>query len=353
MDKKELLEGNVAVSMAALRAGCQFFAGYPITPQTTITEYLAVELPRWGGCFVQAESEVAAINMIAGAAAGGMRVMTATSGPGLSLMAEGMSYMAGAGLPGVIIDVQRSGAGGGNLLASQSDYNYTTKTLGHGGLRAFTVGPESVQEAVDWTYKGFDLAEKYRSLFILLTDGMNGQMMEPVEIPEANKDIHPREYIVSGKRGRERRILKEFEFDVYTLEKKYKKYAAMYEQWAENETVWEDYEMEGAEYVVAAWGSAARITKTAIDSLKEQGLPVGMIRPITLHPFPRTPFLQLDPSRVKKLITVEMADPPQFFYDVELVNAGRIPHDYFTRSGGVIPTPDEIEAVILETIQSR
>ena len=235
MDKKELLEGNVAVSMAALRAGCQFFAGYPITPQTTITEYLAVELPKSGGSFIQAESEVAAINMIAGAAAGGMRVMTATSGPGLSLMAEGMSYMAGAGLPGVIIDVQRSGAGGGNLLASQSDYNYTTKTLGHGGLRAFTVGPESVQEAVDWTYRGFEIADQYRTLFILLTDGMNGQMMEPVKIPEAKADFSPRDYIVSGKRGRERRVLKEFEFDVYTLEKKYKQYAQMYQHWAEQD----------------------------------------------------------------------------------------------------------------------
>ncbi len=350
MAKKELLEGNIAVCMAAIRGGCRFYAGYPITPQTSITEYFALHMAEAGGDFIQAESEIGAINMVAGASAGGLRAMTATSGPGFSLMAEGMSFMAGGALPGVIVDVQRSGAGGGNLLASQSDYNYATKTLGHGGLRAFTVGPESVQEAVDWTYKAFDIADQYRCLFILLTDGMTGQMMEPVVLPPYKTEFPSKNYIANGNEGRERRVVKEFEFDIYTLEKKYKQYARMYEAWAETEAAWEEVAMEDAEIVITAWGSAARITKTAVENLREQGIKVGLIRPITLHPFPKAPYEKLDPSRVRQILTVEMADPPQFFYDVDAVLARRIPHQYFTRSGGVIPNPDEIEDAVKKLI---
>ena len=346
LTKKVVMEGNIAVCEAALRAGCKFYAGYPITPQSSITEYLSHEMQKHGGDFVQAESEVAAINMIAGASAGGARAMTATSGPGFSLMAEGMSFISASRFPAVIVDVQRSGAGGGHILASQSDYNYATKTLGHGGLKAFTVGPESAQEAVDWTYRAFDIADEYRCAVIVLTDGMLGQMLEPVELPEPKKDIPARDYIASGCEGRERRLVLDFTFDNLKLESWYKAAAAMYQKWEDELAVAEEYRLDDAEYVIAAWGSSARIAKTAIDELREEGVKVGMLRAVTLHPFPVKQFHALSDQQVKKVLTVEMSDPGQFYYDVDRVLRGRFEHRFFSRSGGVIITPDEIQAAV-------
>lgn len=350
MSNKLVLEGNIAVCEAALRAGCKFYAGYPITPQSSITEFLSHEMEKRNGDFVQAESEVAAINMVAGASAGGMRVMTATSGPGFSLMAEGMSYIAASRFPAVIVDVQRSGPGGGNILASQSDYNYATKTLGHGGHRAFVVGPESVQESVDWTYRAFDIADEYRTLVIVMTDGMIGQMMEPVVLPEAKKDIPIRDYIVNGCEGRERRVLKDFDFDSYVLEAQYKAASEMYNQWEENLAEYEEYRLEDAEYVIAAWGSTARVAKTAIDDLREEGIKVGLLRAITLHPFPSKRFDMLEADKVKAVLTVEMSDPPQFYYDVDRALKCRFTHKFFSRSGGVIIKPDDIKGAVRSII---
>lgn len=348
MEKKQVMEGNIAVSEAAMRAGCTFYAGYPITPQSSITEYLSHKMFEKNREFVQAESEVAAINMVAGASAGGARAMTATSGPGFSLMAEGMSFMSAGRFPGVIVDVQRSGAGGGGILASQSDYNYATKTLGHGGLRAFVVGPESVQESVDWTYRAFDIADEYRTLVIVMTDGMIGQMMEPVSLPEYRElsTLPYKDWIAEGAEGRERRVVKEFSFDNYELERWYKERAAIYEEWADKLTQYEDYRMEDAEIVITAWGSTARISKTAIDTLREQGLKVGLIRAITLHPFPSARIAALDAAKVKHVLSVEMSDPVQFYEDVDRALRGRIPLSHFSRSGGVMITPDDIEGAI-------
>ena len=339
---KVVMEGNIAVSEAAIRAGCRFYAGYPITPQTSITEHLSSRMEEAGGVFIQAESELAAINMIAGASAGGMRVMTATAGPGFSLMAEGMSYLSAIRLPAVIVDVERTGPGGATIRPSQSDYNYATKSIGHGGHRAFVVGPCSVQESADWVYRGFDISDEYRCPFILLSDGMIGQMMEPVELPEPKTDITKRDYIADGCEGREFRDVKNFMRDLPALERDYKSRAADYEYWAEHMAEYESYMMDDAEYVIAAWGSSARISKGSIDTLRAEGYKVGLIRPITLHPFPSKPFKALSPEKIKFVLTVEMTDPKQFFYDVDYALRDDMTNYSFTRSGGNIITPDDV-----------
>ncbi len=348
MNTTQILQGNIALCEAALRAGCSFYAGYPITPQTSITEYLSYKMEEHGRDFVQAESEIAAINMVAGASAGGARAMTATSGPGFSLMAEGLSFIASSKFPAVVVNVGRGGPGGGNIKPSQSDYNYATKTLGHGGFRAFTIAPKSVQEIADWTYRAFDIAEKYNCLVIILMDGMLGQMMEPVQLPEPLANIPKRENIVCGKEGRERRVLKDFETVPEKFELITKERAALYEFWEKECAVADDYCMDDAEYVIAAWGSAARIAITAIDMLREEGIPIGLIRPVTLHPFPVHRFQALDSNKIRKVMSIEMSDPRQFYYDVNFSLENRIPLTYYTRSGGMVLSPDEICAAVKE-----
>ena len=339
---KEVMEGNVAVCEAAIRAGCKFYAGYPITPQTSITETLSFRIEEENGVFVQAESELAAINMVAGASAGGMRAMTATAGPGFSLMAEGMSFLCASQLPAVIVDVMRTGPGGATIRPSQSDYNYATKTLGHGGHRGFVVAPCSVQECADWTFKGFDISDKFRVPFILLSDGMIGNMLEPVELPEAIAEIPERDYIVDGCEGRKFRDQKDFERNPKILEAFYKSRNDLYKLWAETMTEYEEYCMEDAEYVIAAFGSSARISKGSIDALRDEGFKVGLIRPITLHPFPAKPFQALDPEKIKFVLTVEMTDPKQFYYDVDYALRDGVVNYSFTRSGGNMITPDDV-----------
>lgn len=339
---KEVMEGNVAVCESAIRAGCKFYAGYPITPQTSITETLSYRMEEENGVFVQAESELAAINMVAGATAGGMRAMTATAGPGFSLMAEGMSFLCASQLPAVIVDVMRTGPGGATIRPSQSDYFYATKTLGHGGHRGFVVAPCSVQECADWTFKGFDIADEFRVPFILLSDGMIGNMLEPVELPEPKESLPVRDYIVDGCEGRTFRDQKDFERNPQILEAFYKSRNDLYAYWAENMAEYEEYRVEDAEYVIAAFGSSARISKGSIDALRDEGYKVGLIRPITLHPFPTKPFKALSAGQVKFVLTVEMSDPKQFFYDVDYALRDDIKNYSFTRSGGIMITPDDI-----------
>lgn len=339
---KEVMEGNIAVSEAAIRAGCRFYAGYPITPQTSITEHLSYRMEEVDGVFIQAESELAAINMVAGASAGGMRSMTATAGPGFSLMAEGMSFLCASELPAVIVDVMRTGPGGATIRPSQSDYNYATKTLGHGGHRGFVVAPCSVQECADWTFKGFDIADEFRVPFILLSDGMIGNMLEPVELPEPKQTIPKRDYIVDGCEGREFRDQKDFERNPKILEAFYKSRNDLYQKWADTMAEYELYRMEDAEYVIAAFGSSARISKGSIDELREEGYKVGLIRPITLHPFPFKPFHELDANRVKFVLTVEMSDPKQFYFDVDYALQNRIRNYSYTRSGGFMIAPEDV-----------
>lgn len=336
------MEGNIAVCESAIRAGCKFYAGYPITPQTSITETLSYRMEEENGVFVQAESELAAINMVAGASAGGMRAMTATAGPGFSLMAEGMSFLCASQLPAVIVDVMRTGPGGATIRPSQSDYNYATKTLGHGGHRGFVVAPCTVQECADWTFRGFDISDKFRVPFVLLSDGMIGNMLEPVELPEPIKELPKRDYIVDGCEGRKFRDQKDFERNPAILEAFYKSRNDLYKMWADTMAEYEMYRMEDAEYVIAAFGSSARISKGSIDTLREEGYKVGLIRPITLHPFPAKPFAVLDPKTVKFVLTVEMSDPKQFYYDVDYALRDGVVNYSFTRSGGVMITPEDV-----------
>lgn len=344
MKKKQVWQGNEAMAEAAIRAGCTFYAGYPITPQSSITEYLSWRMPESGGKFVQAESEVAAINMLVGSSAAGVRTMTATSGPGFSLMAEGMSVLAAGSMPSVVVDVQRSGAGGGNIIASQSDYNYATKSLGHGGLKAYVVGPAYVQELVDEVYSAFDFADQYKTLVIVMSDGLIGQMMEPIVLPEFKKEWPDRsDTVPNGCHGREKRIIREFDFDTAVLEQRYIKLNKMYEIWNENEVKVEEIFMDDAEYVIAAWGTTARICITVLEHLRNEGIKVGMIRPITLHPFPYKNFKELSTEKIKGVLTVEMSMPAQFYHDVKMELNRAIKHEWFSRSAGNIITPDEIE----------
>lgn len=346
MGNKQVMQGNIALCEAALRAGCTFYAGYPITPQTSITEYLSYKIEEYGGSFIQAESEIAAINMVAGASAGGARAMTATSGPGFSLMAEGLSFISSMRIPAVVVNVQRGGPGGGNIKPSQSDYHYATKSLGHGGMRPFCVAPNSVQEEADWAYQAFDIAEKFNCVVILLTDGILGTMLEPVVLPAERKAPPCRTNIVTGKEGRVRKILRDFLPVQTEHEAKLKERAAMYREWETAYAQAEEYLVDDAEYIVTAWGSGARIATTAVDALRQEGVKVGLLRPITLHPFPFSAYRNLDPSQVKGILSVEMSDPPQFYEDVDRAVQGRIPLSCFTRSGGVILNPEEIREAV-------
>ncbi len=348
MEKKKVMQGNIATAVAAVRAGCRFFCGYPITPQTSITEYLSTRMCEVGGEFVQAESEVAAINMLMGASAGGLRAMTATAGPGLSLMAEGMSCMAAGRYPGVIVDVQRGGGGSGTITASQSDYNFVTKTLGHGGLRAFVLAPMSVQEVADFTFRAFDIADKYRNPVIVLSDAVIGQMMEPVALPEFKKELPDKsDWIANGCEGRERRVVRDYDLgNRELLEKRYIAANDMYEKWQQEEVVWENIQMDDAEIVILAFGTAARIAKSVVTKLRKEGHKVGIIRPVTLFPFPYDVISKLDNKTVKAVLVVEMAIPAQLYYDVKLALDRKIPLHSATRCGGIVITPEEIEAAL-------
>ncbi len=338
---RELREGNRAMAEAAICAGVQAYFGYPITPQTELLEFMSERLPALGRAFLQAESEVAAINMVYGAACTGARVMSSSSSPGVSLMMEGLSYIAGTEVPVVLIDVMRGGPGLGNIAPSQGDYNQIVHGGGHGDYHPIVLAPSSVQEAIDYTYMAFDLAEKYRSIVIILVDGNIGQMMEPTEMPPMRpiKTEYPH-WAVRGAQDRERRILTSIYIDPPEEEVINFKLAKRWIEVEENEIRFKEYYMEDAEIAVVGFGTAGRISLSAVRAARAQGIKVGLFRPISLSPYP---YKQIEAfsRKVKKLLVVEM-NAGQMLEDVQKAVKGRIPIAFYGRMGGITPFPDEI-----------
>lgn len=345
MADKILMKGNEAIAEAALRAGCRHFFGYPITPQTELAAYMAKKMPKCGGTYLQAESEIAAINMLYGAAGAGVRGMTSSSSPGISLKTEGISYMAGADLPGVIVNVQRGGPGLGSIQPSQSDYFQATRAMGHGDFYLPVYAPSTVQEMADLTFKAFDVADAYRTPVVILADGMLGQMMEPVCMPQAVSldNLPAKPWAASGHKGkREHNVINSLFLDSEKLYQTNLKRFERYEEIKRSETLVETYETDGADIVVAAFGAAARIARSAVTAARAQGINVGLIRPITLWPYPVAAFENLT---AKALLTVEF-NMGQMVEDVRLAVNGNAPVHFFGKCGGIIPTPDEVLAEI-------
>lgn len=345
MTEKKFMAGNEAIAEAAVQAGCRCYFGYPITPQNEIGEYMSWRLPQVGGCFIQAESEVAAIYMVFGAAGAGARVMTSSSSPGISLMQEGISYIAAAELPCVIVNMMRAGPGLGGIQPSQSDYFQATKGGGHGDYHLLVLAPHTAQEAVNITMLAFDLADKYRNPVMILGDGNMGQMMEPVEFgPPKKPSVAKKEWIITGAKGRPRNIIKTLFLDPVILEKRNLAMGAKLREAARNEVRFEPYMIEDAGIVIAAYGTVARITKTAIKILREKGLKVGLLRPISLYPFPYQAFAQTA-ERVKNILVVEMS-LGQMVEDVKLAVCGKSQVHFYCRVGGMVPSYDEIVAEV-------
>ena len=339
---KQLMAGNEAAGEGAIRAGCRFYAGYPITPQNELTAYMAMHLPLRGGVFVQAESEIAAINMLYGASAAGARCMTSSSSPGISLKQEGISYLAGSELPAVIINVQRGGPGLGDISPSQGDYYQTTRGGGHGDYRCISLAPMSVQETADFTYQAFDLADRYRTPVIVASDGLIGQMMEPVRFDHLRQPRPPEKpWALTGARGRSRNIVKSFYPVKGELEAFNRKLQEVYGVIKESEPRWEESGCEGASVVMVAYGLCARICGQVVaDPPAALRGKLGLLRPITLWPFPEKPIAALAPA-AKAFLAVEMS-AGQMVDDVRLAVEGRCPVYLHSRMGGGIPTADEI-----------
>ncbi|MBN2496755.1 MAG: 3-methyl-2-oxobutanoate dehydrogenase subunit VorB [Deltaproteobacteria bacterium] len=348
---KVLMKGNEAIGEAAIRAGCIHFFGYPITPQSEVPEYLARRLPEVGGQYVQAESEVAASNMIYGAAGVGMRVLTTSSSPGISLMAEGISYIAASELPVVLVNIMRAGPGLGGILPAQGDYFQATRGTGHGDFQLLVLAPASVQEAVNLVILAFELAEKYLNPVMVIGDGMIGQMMEPVEFPVegVGPPLDPGDWALTGCEGRERRIVNSLFLDPEACNRHNLKLKAKYERMAENEQRWELYNCdEPYDLLVTAFGMMSRICKTAIDDLKAEGTNVGLFRPISLNPFPYEPCRRVI-DRAQRILDVEMS-MGQMIYDIQLAAQGRLEIDFHGTAGGVVPSPDEVADKIRESL---
>lgn len=351
MAEKVLMKGNEALAESALRAGCRFFFGYPITPQTELAAYMSKRMPQVGGTYLQAESEIAAINMVYGAAAAGARVMTSSSSPGISLKAEGISYMAGADLPGVIINVQRGGPGLGGIQPSQADYWQATRALGHGDFHVVVYAPSTVQEMADFVFTAFDVADAYRTPVMILADGMLGQMMEPVEMPEEHADIIDKPWATTGhQNARPHNVVNSLFLTAEELERLNKERFERYAAIARDEQLAETFLTEDADIVVTAFGASARIAHSAVSAAREKGIKAGLIRPITLWPFPVDAF-EATSKTAKAYLSVEM-NMGQMVDDVRLAVAGRHPVEFFGRTGGVVPTPAEVLAQI-EDISRR
>ncbi len=344
MAEKVLMKGNEAIAEAAIMAGCRHYFGYPITPQTEIAAYMAKRMPKIGGVFLQAESEIAAINMVYGVASTGKRVMTSSSSPGVSLKGEGLSYLAGADLPSLIVNVQRGGPGLGGIQPSQSDYFQATKGGAHGDFHMIVLAPESVQEMADLTVKGFDLADKYRMTSMILADGTMGQMMEAVSLDyEAPKPIEKPWATTGTEMKRKHNIVNSLFLAPEELEKTNFERYDRYEIIKENEVMYEEYMMDDAEICVAAFGIAARVAKSAINEARAKGIKVGMIRPITLWPFPEKQF-KAAAEKVHTFISVELS-MGQMIEDVKLATGGaRV--ELCNRTGGMIPSPEQVLASI-------
>jgi len=340
------MNGNSAVGEAAIRAGCQCYFGYPITPQNELTEYMATHLSRRKGCaFVQAESEVSAINMVYGASLAGTRAMTSSSSPGISLKQEGISYLAACELPAVIVNICRGGPGLGSISAAQSDYFQATRGGGHGDYRTIVLAPSSVQELADFTHRAFDLADKYLTPVVILGDGMLGQMMEPIEFKyEAPEELPVRSRALRGARGRPSRIIKTFTSNPAELEEINWSLFRRYQLIKKEETAYDAFLVDDAKLIVVAFGVAARIAKGAINIARRDGLKVGLLRPLTLWPFPVEKVQELA-KQTKYFLVFEM-NMGQMIEDVQLALQGNGEASFYGRPGGVIPTPSEVSRVL-------
>lgn len=353
MGEKILMKGNEAVAEAAIRAGCRHYFAYPITPQSELIEYMAKRMPQVGGCFLQAESEVAAINMVFGAAACGVRVMTSSSSPGISLKQEGISYMAASRLPAVIVNVQRGGPGLGNIAPMQCDYFQSTRGGGHGDYYTPVLAPSSVQEFADMASEAFRIAEKYRTPVLIFADGMLGQMMEPVVFEdEPGIAADSSEWALGCRTGNSRpnHIINSLFIDPYELKEKTEKLFEVYDEIKQNEVRYEMYNVDANPTMLAvATGTAARVVKSAIDELKDQGIEIGLVRPISLWPFPYAAVAEAAKG-VKKVVTVEL-NMGQMVEDVRLAVNGACPVEHVGKAGGVVFTPVETIKILRERFQ--
>lgn len=338
--KKILMTGNEAIAQGALDAGCRFYAGYPITPQNELTAYMANHMQEAGGVFIQAEAETAAINMVYGASAAGARAMTSSSSPGISLKQEGISYLAGAELPSLIVNIMRGGPGLGNIAPAQSDYFQATRSGGHGDYHCLVLAPSSAQECYDLTGLSFELADKYRIPVIILGDGVLGQMMEPIQLSTINYQLsagRSKPWALKGCKGRKANIVKSFYLKEGDLERFNLKLQSKYKKIQQEEERWEEVFLEDAKIVLVAYGSMARIAKGAVKALRGKGKKAGLIRPVSLWPFPKKAFARLK----KKYLAVEMSYG-QMIEDVQLAINGKAGIEFLGRSGGGVPSEEEI-----------
>ena len=338
---KELWKGNEAIAEAAVRAGLEAYFGYPITPQTEILEYLSRRMPELGRAFVQAESELGAINMVYGAACTGTRVMSSSSSPGVSLMMEGLSYIAGTEIPAVLVNVMRGGPGLGNIAPAQSDYNQAVHGGGHGDYPRIVLAPASVQEAIDLMGLSFNLAEKYRMITMMILDGSVGQMMEPAEMPEMKPVVRKDwDWATNGALNRKRRILSSIYIDPPAEEVANFRLGKRWQEVQANEIRYKEYYLDDAEFVIVGFGTAGRVALSAVRTARAEGIKVGLLRPITVSPFPYQVLEQLA-GRVSGFLVAEM-NMGQMFDDVRLAVRGRVPVEFYGRTGGIVPFPDEI-----------
>ncbi|MEW6545662.1 MAG: 3-methyl-2-oxobutanoate dehydrogenase subunit VorB [Bacillota bacterium] len=347
-----LMKGNEAIAEAAIRAGCRFYAGYPITPQNELCEYMARRMPEVGGTFIQSESEIAAINMVYGAGSAGARAMTSSSSPGISLKQEGISYLAGAEVPGVIVNMVRGGPGLGSIQPAQSDYFQATRGGGHGDYRTVVLGPGSIQEAVELTMLAFDIADRYRNPVVVLGDGMLGQMMEPVRFPDTPPPSpQPKPWATTGTRGRGHpNIINSLYIEAEACERHNQRLQEKYRRIEREEVRYELVDPE-AEYFLVAYGTGSRICRAVIARAQAEGLRVGMVRPITLWPFPQVAIEQVV-ERARAFLAVEMS-AGQMVEDVRLAVAGRCPVYFFGRTGGAVPTPQEVMSRLKMIVEGR
>ena len=360
MGEKLLMKGNEAIAEAAIRAGCKLFFGYPITPQTELAEYMAKQMPKRGGLSLQAESEIAAINMVLGAASTGARVITSSSSPGISLKSEGISYIIGSDLPCVIVNVQRGGPGLGGIQPAQSDYNQATKALGHGDGHAIVLAPNSVQEMHDFVADAFDLAFKYRNPAMILADGCIGQMMEKVVLapqrPRKTKEeiaAECKSWALIGKTDdRERNVITSLELKSEVMEVNNQRLQAKYATIRENEVRYDAIECDDADYVIVAFGSSSRICSATVEMARAEGIKLGLLRPITLYPFPTKAIAELAERGVKGFLSAEL-NAGQMVEDVRLAVNGKAPVEHFGRMGGMLFSPDEVLKAVKEKLINR
>jgi pyruvate/2-oxoacid:ferredoxin oxidoreductase alpha subunit len=343
---RQLCKGNVAVVKGAILAGCRAYYGYPITPASEIAEAAALYLPQVGGTFIQAESEVAAINMVYGAAAAGARVMTASSGPGLSLMQEGISYLAGAELPCVIVDIVRGGPGLGNIAPEQSDYFAMVKGGGHGCYRNLVLAPSSVQEMADLTVLAFELADKYRNPAIILADGFIGQMMEPLELKYREVEIPARPWAVEGTPETRKNLVSSIYLEPDLLEEHIRKLEAKYIRASQVECRYETFETDDAEVLLVGYGITSRVLRSSVEMARREGFKAGLFRPISLWPFPSQALVEAA-SKVSKILVVELSNG-QMIEDVRLAVNGKIPVEFYGRTGGNVPSVEEVHAQVMQ-----